>query len=275
MGFLPVLYMAKRLRNIRVRKIDLVGSPAIGKPIVLFKSQQGGDAVNKDELLKAIAELDDEAKQEVAKALGYEPPTDPIEVLKALSDEQRAEIAELLVGEQKAPTTAEDVIKAIAERMTPEDGGEPEVPDEVRKSIERLEERIAKADEAREQAETRVAELEKARRREVYIAEAQSFQKLPGVNPDDFAGILEKADASLDEAERKKLREVLTGANKSIADSEMLKEYGSSELESLATELMKSKTDLTKEQAKAKVMSAKPELVERMLAEEDEQKGVR
>jgi hypothetical protein len=260
MGFLPVLYMAKRLRNIRVRKIDLVGSPAIGKPIVLFKSQQGGDAVNKDELLKAIAELDDEAKQEVAKALGYEPPTDPIEVLKALSDEQRAEIAELLVGEQKAPTTAEDVIKAIAERMTPEDGGEPEVPDEVRKSIERLEERIAKADEAREQAETRVAELEKARRRE-------------------------KADASLDEAERKKLREVLTGANKSIADSEMLKEYGSSEsgaggeaaaeVDTLATELMKSKTDLTKEQAKAKVMSARPDLVERMLAEEDEQKGVR
>ena len=276
--------MAHKLRDIVVRKIDLVGAPAIGKPIVLFKSQDGGTAVEKEQLLKAVDALDDEGRQELLKALGVNEPPDPVEALKGLPEEQRAEIAKLLVGEPKA-LTAEEVIKAIQDAMPKKEDGDDKVPESVRKSLEAFEARIKKADERADKAETRVAELEKARERERYVAEVGAFKHLPGMNADDFASILAKADGTLTEEERKKLRGVLKGANEALKDSELLKEWGSgqrggsgdvhAELDSLAVELRKSKPDLSIEQAKTKIMSENPELARRLLEEEDAAKRER
>jgi DNA-binding transcriptional ArsR family regulator len=274
--------MAQRLKDIRVRKIDLVGVPAIGKPIVLFKSEQGVTTVDKKELLAAITELDDVGKQEVLKALGVEEPIDPVEVIKGLDDEQRAEIAKLLVGEPKE-LTAEDIIKAI-EALKPKDDDKPVVPEEVTKAITGLSERLTKADERATKAEEKVAELEKARRREGYIAEVGGLAHLPGVTADDFAPILEKADAGLTDDERKKLREVLKGADAALESTAMLREFGSggapvgdaaAEVEALAVEVMKANGELTKEQARAKVMDSRPDLATKVLAEEDEHKKER
>jgi hypothetical protein len=64
----------------------------------------------------------------------------------------------------------------------------------------------------------------------------------------------------------------------------MLREFGSggapvgdaaAEVEALAVEVMKANGELTKEQARAKVMDSRPDLATKVLAEEDEHKKER
>jgi hypothetical protein len=227
------------------------------------------------ELITALAELDDEGRQEVLKALGVEEAPDPIEAIKGLSDEQRAEIAKLLVGEPQV-LTADDIIKAI-ESLKPEEDDKPQVPEEVTKAIKGLEDRLAKAEDRADKAEDERDELKKARRREQYIAEAVDYSNLPGVTADDFAAVLEKADDGLDEDGRKKLREVLKGANEQLGSNRLLRELGSdadapgeaeAEIDALATEVMKADGSLSKEQARTRVMESRPDLAKRALEED-------
>jgi len=239
--------MANRLKNIHVKKIDLVGVPAIGRTITLFKSGDDTETteeitVTKDELLKAISEL---------------------------TDEERTELAKSLMGEQK-PLTADEVLKALAERSDDE-GEDEEISESIRKSIKALEDGQKEEKEKREQAEAVVKEMRDEQRARDYLARAEAFKHLPNVVPADFAPILSKIDKALKDEEREKLAEILKAADAAIAEGKLFEEIGRGEvpdagssalakLNAKAEELRKADTSLTKEQAFTQATKENPEL---------------
>ena len=239
--------MANRLKNIIVRKIDLVGVPAIGHPIVLMKSGDTTETseeitVSKDELLKAISELNDEERQELAKSL---------------------------MGEQK-PLTADEVLKALAERSGDEKKDE-DIPESISKSIKALEDGQREAKERADKAEAVVKEMRDAERARVFLAKAEAFKHLPNVVPAEFAPILSKIEKALKDDEWEKLAETLKAADAAIAEGDLFKEIGRGEspdaggsnlakLNAKAEELRKADPKLTSEQAFAKALKENPAL---------------
>jgi len=262
--------MANRLRNIHVKKIDLVGVPAIGRTITLFKSGDNSEGVqetvNREELVKALSELTDEERQ----TLGLAPKKE--ELLKAISgltDEERQELVKALNVEQK-PLTADEIVKALAE-LSDDEEEDKDIPESVRKSIKALEDGQKEAKERAEKAEAVVKEMRDEQRARDYLARAEAFKHLPNVVPADFAPILSKIDKALKDEEREKLAEILKAADAAIAEGKLFEEIGRGEvpdagssalakLNAKAEELRKADTSLTKEQAFTQATKENPEL---------------
>jgi hypothetical protein len=239
--------MANQLRNIHVKKIDLVGVPAIGRTITLFKSGDTTETseeitVSKDELLKAISELTDEERQELAKSLKVE----------------------------QKPLTADEILKALAERSVDEEKDE-DIPESVRKSIEALEDGQKEAKERAEKAEAVVKEMRDEQRAKDFLAKAEMFKHLPNVVPAEFAPILSKIEKALKDEEWEKLAETLKAADAAIAEGDLFREIGRDEvpdaggsalaqLNAKAEELRKANADLTKEQAFTQAIRENPSL---------------
>jgi hypothetical protein len=254
--------MANRLTGIRVRKIDLVGAAANRRKITLFKAADGDNtevtAVEKDALLKALVELEEADRQEILKAWGIE--------------EKEVEPLEI---------DADKVLEILSKALQKEDDETPEIPEPVQKAINVLGTRLEKAEAEAADAKTKLEAVEAANRNRDYVEKAAEFSDLPGVVPDDFGSILEKAEGALGE-DYGKLAEVLKAGAEAVRTGNLLKEIGGDgvgttgsayqAMEAKAVELQKAKPDLTKEQAFTEIMKSDPALYDAYVQETDERK---
>ena len=139
--------------------------------------------------------------------------------------------------------------------------GHVEVPEEVQKQMDEMREKIEKAQEA---AETE----RKARLKMEFQKKAEEYENV--AKTDDVSELLLKAH-DIDDEFAEKLEEVLKTANERIANGELFKQKGSDsktddgqgaveKVESMIKEMRKEESDLTKEQAFARILREHPEL---------------
>jgi len=249
--------MTNLLTNIHVKKVDLVGVPAIGKTITLFKSKEGDMIKDKDKdtdvvtLAELVKDLSDEERTEFQKALGIEPPKEDAivdKVLKALG-----------IKKEDAPPLIKD--------------------DEVRKSITVLTERAEKSEAETTKLTKQLEERDARERRDEALKLAKSLSDL-GLTPDDHADTLQKWQEADPEGFKAAIGK-LEAAGVQLKESVLYGELGSNapgagsaeaELEALALEVQKAKPDITIEAARAEVTKSNKALYDRITKEENERK---
>lgn len=234
--------MAQRLTDIDVDEISLVRKGANRRPFTLLKADED---MKPDKIIKEIEALNAEDREAVLAKFAKTDEDEGVDaILKALEGQ----------NDGKAEAIKTELAKAAAQV------------EEVKKANEKLAADLAKERETREVRD--------------YVQLAKSYERIPGVNPDDFGPILRKAESALSDEERKKFREVMKAANEGIPDS-LLKELGTdddsegtaaSQIEKLAQEVRKADPKLTPHQARTQVMKSHPDLANRALEEEDERK---
>lgn len=163
----------------------------------------------------------------------------------------------------KSEAECKELMAAI--KRAEEDTMPDKLPEDVTKAlaeVAELKKRAADAEAAQQAAEARIAKMEDQQQREVFIAKAQEFTDLPGVNPDDFGPMLRKAYGVWTPEEQQKLESILRGAVKIAQDSALFQEVGAArpaigsaldKLNAKANELVQKDGKMTFAQAFAKV----------------------
>lgn len=242
--------MTKRLTDIDIDEISLVGKPANRRKFTLLKSEVG--MTDKQKLLDEFQKL---------------------------TPEDRAELIEKVAPESEE-AWRERVLKAIEGEADPTVLEEPRALSVVLEEIQKANAEIAELRKAQQAAEEAARKEKDAARRRQYIEKAAEYTKIPGVVPDDFGEVLMKCEAALTEDEVKKLNEVLKAAAENIGD-ELTKERGSgvdaesdvaAELETLVKAQMDEDPKLSRAQAEARVYKRNPGLLDRQLNAEAQQR---
>jgi hypothetical protein len=278
-------------QRLRIKRIDTVGFVDKGDDpeaaVVFWKRAPEKETGTMHTFWKAMAEKVGISSAEADKLLADSAPedgsgNDPAhsdggqhmseELTKLKADVEaltkRAEDAEAEAVEAKEKAAElEELLAKATEPDVPDP--EPDVPEAVAKAMDDLEKRAKEAEEKLNK------EIDR-RETQQFIAKAETFGHLPGANPDDFAGILRKIDAALDEDERTKFDEILTAANKAVQTGELYKEVGSGgrratsvegEVAKLAEEMQKANPGMSAQVARGEVWKARPELVKAYDAE--------
>jgi hypothetical protein len=264
--------MASILRDIHVRKVDLVGRAANRQAICLFKAAatKEDSTVDKEELLKAVKDLSDEDRTQLGKDLGFEPPGEPdlVALVKDLDEEKMAEFMEAI-----KPPDPKDLEK--------DDG----LTDEQKAAVAALKKEQEDLKKANEELTARVEKAETDRKREKFIKQAGDLKDLPEVAPDDFGEVLMKCSGALDEAEMEKLNKVLRGSAELVKQAAHFREIGRpgrgegsayAELCKRADERVAAAggpQKLTKEAARTAILGEDDDLADRVRAEETSTKG--
>jgi hypothetical protein len=270
------------LQNLDVEWVSLVDRAAVRDPedptqperFLVWKREtnKGGGAMTltPEEMAAALKKAEqerDQAKADLEKAT-----TDAAEQKTAL-DKATADIAEL-----QAKVGKDDVEKDD-EEIKKED-----LPEPVRKALEKAEADRKASDERAEKAEkaaTEAGDIAKAERNErlkaTFIAKADAYKALP-VKKDEFGPVLQAASEKLSKEEFEALDTVLKAADEQIAESDLFKEQGRThgaaetgalaEAKQKAEELKKADPKLSDAEALKKAMDSDPALQERYLAEQ-------
>lgn len=178
---------------------------------------------------------------------------------------------------------AEDAEARVAE-LEPEGEGDTEeilkdLPEDVIKRFEALEQQSRAAEEKLQKAEEKLQKAEQDRQNEAYVRKAAAYTHIPGVTPDDFGTLLRKMESGLDEDEREKLAEILNATNEALRTSVVYKELGGNgqdmgtvgaEVNKLAEEEMKADSSLSLQAARGLVWKKHPELRRAYDAQRDE-----
>lgn len=274
--------MPEHLSNIKVRRVSFVARGSVRDPSnpsepqrrLLWKAEertgpstdpvptdaQGGTNMDNAELQAALQKAEqerDQAKTDLAKS------------------EQELEKA------KKTPKKPDE------EDEDENPLNKSDLPEPVRKALQKAEDdrqtAIAKAEEAGREAKE-ANDLAKAEREErvsaEFIQKAEAFKGLP-TEPSQFGPLLKEANEKLSKENYDELQRVLKAADAGLTEGELFKEQGragggrppesdtsaAAEVTRKAEELRKSETDLSMEQAKAKVMKGDRDLQARYLAE--------
>lgn len=210
---------------------------------MLLKSENGGYEVDKDALLAAIAELSDEDRAEIVKALQIEPPKEDAivdRVLKTLG----------LKKEETAPLIEDE---------------------QVREAIAKMETDIAEKDDRITELEKQVAgyeERDKEARRKDRVEKLAAL----GFTDEDAEGLEQVPDTIL---------EKLVAANQVAATSDLFREIGKgtddmpespeAKLQRAAEEIRKEHPELSAVEAYRRALHDNEELYKQYLAEQDGQ----
>lgn len=239
------------------------------------------------------------------KALGLKSGMPEDEVEKLLAGTAEGGSDDDILGGDKGGTMPFDVTKldqeaqdafaaleterndAVAEIVTLKEGGDKkveklpdDVPDNIAKLFEGLEARLEKSDERATEAEATVTKMVDAQIDREFIAKTAKLTSMPGVSPDDFAGVYRKAVEGMTDEEVVKFEEVMTAANAAIEKGSLFAEVGrggqgvtstQAEVKALADEFKKADPTLTDDMARAKVWESRKDLYAKY---EAERKGI-
>lgn len=129
-----------------------------------------------------------------------------------------------------------------------------------------------------EDSKAEVVKIRLARRRETFIKRVQQLSHLPGAPADDFAEILEKAEAGMTPKQFEKLNTLLSSWDAIIAKSAVFQEIGRSDIQAFAGAQGKLHARAVERAAKDKITYVKayslevtenPELYKQYLAEKE------
>lgn len=145
----------------------------------------------------------------------------------------------------------------------------------------KLRDELKKAADAAKASDEKLATIQAEKERAEMITKAAEFRDLPGASPDDMGPILIKIRKALETAEFDKVFAMLKASALIVRKSALFGEIGSgdqggtsakAEANRKAEELRKHETGLSLQQARAKVYKSDPALMERVNAEEAEQR---
>jgi hypothetical protein len=269
------------LTNLDVEWVSLVDRAAVRDPenqaepmrFLVWKREHGNQPTNKggrmtpEEMKAALAKAEQERDQLKAD-------------LEKSTTDQAAQKTEL----EKAQADRDALKAKVDKTEEPEEViKKDDLPEPVRKALEKSEAEATANRERAEKAEkaaTEASDLAKSERDErlnkEFIAKAEAFKALP-VKKDEFGPVLKAAHEKLSKEEFEAIETLLKAADEQIAASDLFKEQGRThgaadtgalaEAKQKAEELRKSDSTLTQAQALDKAFKENPELEQRYLAE--------
>jgi hypothetical protein len=276
--------MPNELQNLRVGRVDFVDRAAVRDPqrkseprrFLLFKAEDGAPTPTQGEPVPTDTVTPEQA---LAKA----------QADLAAANEALEKAAKDTADEKKAREEAEAKVAAMKKaagepESEPEGIDKSELPEPVRKALEKAEadntaltQRIEKA-EADAKAADEIAKAERDRRELAeFVQKAETFQALPA-SAAELGPLLKNASEKLSKEDYEKLEGILKGADAQVAAGELFKEQGRSggalaensalsEFNKKVADLQKSESGLKKSEAMERVRKAEPELQARMAAE--------
>ena len=244
-------------------------------PYLQRSYMQTNDGVTFGEPVEVIRQTRFVEKEDEAGWVAKENPSADTPTVTAQSPEPSEETQMPEAETPAEPETPEEEEAETPDPETPEEAPEAEAELATAKQrIAELEAEVAKEerDLSKELDETKdkLAEIEKERRTERFIAKAKEFSEVG--SPERIGKLLEEADENFDEETQKTLAELLKGAKaaakqaeeaglfKQLSDPQQETEDWEVRLDKAADELMASDSSLTKEQAKVKAMQQNPEI---------------
>lgn len=218
--------------------------------------------VLRDLYIRAVALVDRGANQHAKIALAKRDGSAPSQTVTTGT----GGLVTSLITDAPEGSMADDVAKALEVRVS-----------EMEKALKAANEEVAKRDE-------RLAKLEAEKRHATYIAKATALKNLPGVNPDDFATLLEKAERGMDDTEKVAFGKWLDQLNTVMAKSKVFESFGTKregptqggaliELQDLAKTIAKDEK-VSEQIGMAKAMERRPDLYQAYKTERDHAKGV-
>jgi hypothetical protein len=250
-----------------------------------IKSQEGNMPDPKDlkELIASVADMDDEAKAELRKALELQP-ENVFDKLTAATDEQKDALRKALGME---PET-DDSLKARVMKLfglTPTAlVPNPDVPEAVRKAIDdvkgevkKAEERADKADKRADKAEELIAKRDREARVQTMVVKAAKYGSMGSA--DDLSKLLSDIDEKLGEEGLKTVEAILAKGEEGLKQAQTFAEIGVvprgemhdnalSEIDAKAAEIMKSDSNVkTIEEARGRAWKENPKLYKQYQSE--------
>ena len=226
------------------------------------------------ELIASVAEMDDEAKAELRKALELQP-EDVFEKLTAATDEQKVALRKALGMEIED----DDSLKARVMKLfglKPDVPVNDDLPDAVRKAVDEVKADVKKADDRADQAEERLKKAEdliikrdREARVQLMVSKAAKYAKMGSA--DDLSKLLTDAQEKLGDEGLKSVETILAKGQEAFDQAQLFKEIGVvprgeqhdnaiAKVDAKAEEIRKADPKITIEQARAKVWKDNPEL---------------
>ena len=232
------------------------------------------------ELIASVAEMDDEAKAELRKALELEP-DNVFDKLTAATDEQKEALRKALGMEIED----DDSLKARVMKLfglTPTSPvTDPDVPEAVRKVIDEVKGAVTKADERADQAEERLKKAEelitkrdREARVQLMVSKAAKYSKMG--TADDLSKLLTDAQEKLGDEGLKSVEAILAKGEEAFSQAQTFAEIGVvsrgeqhdnavAEIDVIAEKIKKS--DETIEAARARAWDENPKLYKKYQSE--------
>jgi hypothetical protein len=241
-----------------------------------------GNMPDLKELIESLADMDDEAKAKVRKALEMEP-EDVFDKLTKATDEQKVALAKAL-GIEKVDddSLVEKVLKKLGLKAADQDP-DPDVPeavrkavDEVKASVQKAEDRADKAEERMKKAEDLIAKRDREARVQTMVSKAAQYGKMGSA--DDLSKLLTDVDEKLGAEGLKVVEAMLAKGEEAFAQAQTFAEIGVvprgemhdnaiSEVDAKAEEIQKADPKMTIEAARAKIWHDNPKLYKRYQTE--------
>lgn len=150
--------------------------------------------------------------------------------------------------------------------------------EDTREAVNKALEAVSKAEARAEEAET-IAKAERDHRlTQEYIAKAKTYVNLP-VDPSEFGPVLKRLHETMPDEDVELLTKALSSSNELVASTGIFSEIGKqggaggyeviSKVDAKAKEMVEKSTDMTLEQARAKVLEDSPDLYDEYLQEND------
>jgi len=267
----------KRLKDLMITNIDLVDKGANpDADIVLFKSDNKGGQTSEtaNEIVKLLEKEGDDKMtlQEILAKLSEEEQG----VIKADIEAKEAAVvksADALAAKEIELTKSNDELAKIKKdsgedvKPKPEDILKSASP-EVQKLFADNDEKVKKAQDDAAEAIKKADAIALAARTKEFIAKAAAYEGLP-IKAEDFGVALMKVADSVDKEVYEKIENTLETADKAIVEGNLFKAEGSDnkgatgdvekKIEKGVEEIMKSNSNLTKEQAETQYYDSHPE----------------
>lgn len=232
------------------------------------------------ELIKSVADMDDEAKAELRKALELQP-ENVFDKLTAATDEQKDALRKALGMEPES----DDSLKARVMKLfgltptSPEPN--PDVPEAVRKVIDEVKGEVAKADARADKAEERLHKAEelitkrdREARVQLMVSKAAKYGKMG--TADDISKLLTDAQEKLGDEGLKAVEAILAKGEEAFSQAQVFAEIGVvprgeqhdnavAEIDAIAEKIQKS--DETIEAARARAWDENPKLFKQYQSE--------
>ena len=232
------------------------------------------------ELIASVADMDDEAKAELRKALELEP-DDVFDKLTAATDEQKEALRKALGMEIED----DDSLKARVMKLfglTPASPvPDPDVPEAVRKAVDEVKASVRKADERTDAAEKKlddaletIAKRDREARVQQMVGKAAQYGKMG--TADDLSKLLSDVDEKLGADALKTVEKLLAKGEEAFKQAQSFEEIGVvargeqhdnvlAEIDTIAEKIQKS--DETIEAARARAWDENPKLFQQYQSE--------
>ena len=225
------------------------------------------------ELIASVAEMDDDAKAELRKALELEP-DNVFDKLTAATDEQKEALRKALGMEIED----DDSLKARVMKLfglTPTSPvTDPDVPEAVRKVIDEVKGAVTKAEERADKAEELISKRDREARVQLMVTKAAQYKNMGAA--DDISKLLTDAQEKLGDEGLKAIETILAKGQEAFSQAQTFAEIGVvprgeqhdnalAEIDVIAEKIKKS--DETIEAARARAWDENPKLYKKYQSE--------